>query len=336
MDEEDPSPPKKKKTTACYKQKFKDSWKETFDFIESKDGLPKCKVCDVTLKGGISHIKRHKATNSHIKKYNSAKNTPAINMVFNKPAFKSLNDEIRELEMHVVGFLCEENLPFSLADKLTFFLKKVFPQETAVRNLKLKRQKATQLAVKIMAPYAKDVLFSRIKKEKFSIIIDETTDIGSSKSLAILARFFNEEKNCTNDVLLSLIEVKDATAVGLFNAIKQLLDDNVIPYSNIVGFGADNANVMMGDLNGVRKKLTEICPGIVVQRCNCHNLHLSASNACKKLPTSVEQFVRDIYTYFSHSVKRSNELKEFQIFAEEKPSKMLYPSQTRWLSLKVK
>ncbi|CAH1366273.1 unnamed protein product, partial [Tenebrio molitor] len=68
--------------------------------------------------------------------------------------------------------------------------------------------------------------------------------------------------------------------------------------------------------------------------CGCHSLHLCASAACKKLPNCVEQFARDMHTYFSHSPKRLEEMKEFEMFLEEKPTKLLYPSQTRWLSLK--
>jgi hypothetical protein len=111
----------------------------------------------------------------------------------------------------------------------------------------------------------------------------------------------------------------------LFNAVRTLLDTNKIPISNLISMGADNTSVMMGDVKGVRQRFKEICP----------NMHLCASNACKNLSTSIEQFVRDIYNYFSHSSKRSDELKECQIFCEEKPGKMLHPSQTRWLSLQV-
>lgn len=103
-----------------------------------------------------------------------------------------------------------------------------------------------------------------------------------------------------------------------------------------LGFAADNATVMMGHLTGLKARFKEILPNIVIIGCTCHSLHLCASYAAKKLPTAIEQFIRDIYSYLSNSAKRLKELEECQIFANEKPTKLLYPGQTRWLSLRVK
>nr|CAH7717430.1 unnamed protein product [Callosobruchus chinensis] len=68
-------------------------------------------------------------------------------------------------------------------------------------------------------------------------------------------------------------------------------------------------------------------------KCICHSLALCASNACSKLPSEAEKLVRDIFTYMQYSFKRFTEFKEFQIFLNLKPHKLLQPSQTRWLSL---
>lgn len=92
---------------------------------------------------------------------------------------------------------------------------------------------------------------------------------------------------------------------------------------------------MMGHLNVLKAKFKEILPNIVVIGCTCHSLHLCASYATKKLPSCIEHFVRDIYSYFANSSKRLKELEECQVFAEERPTKLLYPGQTRWLSLRV-
>jgi len=43
--------------------------------------------------------------------------------------------------------------------------------------------------------------------------------------------------------------------------------------------------------------------------------------------------VRDVYNYMKQSFKRSSEFKEFQVFVDCKPNKLLQPCQTRWLSL---
>lgn len=137
------------------------------------------------------------------------------------------------------------------------------------------------------------------------------------------------------DRFVDLVEVENCTADALSNILKLFLDKNFIPYHNIIGFASDNASAMMGAIGGVQAKMKNISPSIYVQGCSCHSLHLCSSAADAKLPNTVEQFVRDIYSYFKNSSKRLSELRECQVFAQETPHKLLYPSQTRWLSLKV-
>ncbi|CAH1366296.1 unnamed protein product, partial [Tenebrio molitor] len=136
-----------------------------------------------------------------------------------------------------------------------------------LKNLKLKRDKATDILNHELEPYSKKITLDKLRKGKFSIIIDETTDVGTKKSLVVLARFFNKDLNKVKDHFVDLIEVRDASAKSLFNSIKLLLDSNNIPYNNLIGFGADNASVMMGNFGGVKAKLQEISPHIVIQGC---------------------------------------------------------------------
>ncbi|CAG9814695.1 unnamed protein product [Phaedon cochleariae] len=119
--------------------------------------------------------------------------------------------------------------------------------------------------------YFMEETIADIKENYFSIIIDETTDIESKKSMVVIVRYRKEGK--VTDRLLDL-EVHSVTGESLFAA-------------------------------------------------------------AQKLTKSVEQFARDLYSYLSHSSKRIAHLQECQIFSNEKPHKMLYPSQTRWLSLKA-
>lgn len=83
----------------------------------------------------------------------------------------------------------------------------------------------------------------------------------------------------------------------------------------------------------LRRCLKKQNAGIIAMGCTCHSFHLCASRACEKLPSTVEQFCRDIYNYFSNSNKRIKELKECEVFCAEKPHRMLRPAQTRWLPL---
>lgn len=108
-----------------------------------------------------------------------------------------------------------------------------------------------------------------------------------------------------------------------------------IPESNIIGFGSDGCNVMLGASNSVSSRLNDKYPGIFVLKCVCHSAHLCASEVCKQLPRHCEDFARNIFNYLKSSSKRLAEFVQFQSFLEIDPLKILHPSQTRWLNQRL-
>ena len=82
--------------------------------------------------------------------------------------------------------------------------------------------------------------------QKFSIIIDESTNISTVQVLAVVVRYFDSKKEDVVDALLDSIIVETGTASGLYDAVKLLLRRKNIPIENIIGFGSDNCSSMMG------------------------------------------------------------------------------------------
>ena len=111
------------------------------------------------------------------------------------------------------------------------------------------------------------------------------------------------------------------------------LNFHKISHNNLIGFAADTTNSMMGDKRSVSSFLNNYFSGITIFKCICHSIHLCASEAAKELPRSSEELIRNIYSHFSMSAKRSNEFANYQVLADVRPHKLLHPSQTRWLSL---
>lgn len=89
----------------------------------------------------------------------------------------------------------------------------------------------------------------------------------------------------------------------------------------------------MGAHNSLAKLLCDDIPNLFIMKCVCHSFALCASYACKKLPDSCEILLRDVFKYFKYSSKKYCMYQEFQKFFDVKPHKLLYPAQTRWLSL---
>lgn len=106
-----------------------------------------------------------------------------------------------------------------------------------------------------------------------------------------------------------------------------------LSFTNMIGFGADGANVMMGARHSVAALLRTRNPDVFLFKCICHSFHLCASKSGKAIPEEIEILLRDVHNYLSTSPKRTNEMKVFRSIWELKPNKMLHPSATRWLSL---
>lgn len=231
-------------------------------------------------------------------------------------------------------FAVEHNVSFNAITHLTRLIKETSKHPKVVSTIKCGRTKATDIVTNRFGPQQQEELATVLRKQLFSIILDETTDVSSVKSLAVTVRYHNGSKVITQ--FLCLIEVPEATADILFAVLMSKLKDLKIPVKNIIGYGADNANVMMGSISGLKAKFKEILPNIFVMGCICHSLDLCSSAAAKQLPKSVEQFVHDIYNHFAHSSKRKHNFVKYQEFCDVHKHAILRPCDTRWLSLKVK
>ncbi|XP_008186719.1 E3 SUMO-protein ligase KIAA1586-like [Acyrthosiphon pisum] len=290
--------PKKKQ----YVHKYRSAWEEMPEFKcirSSKKGENyfHCMVCGDDYLAGKSALKKHIKTTKHTKNSKSHANLIPANMMPRVLQQSSIEKKTKSAELRIAMFIVEHNIAHQTSDHL-------------------------EELVKIM------------NNQSFSILIDESTDKSSIKILAIIVRLMDINKFIVRDEFFSLTEIANGTAQGIYDAIKNVFEKHTIPYkTNMVGFASDGANTMFGSHHSVKTLLQNDIPDIFVMKCICHSLALCASYASNKLPDSVENLVRDIYTNFKYRFTRQTEFKEFQVFVELKPHKLLQPSQTRWLSL---
>lgn len=97
---------------------------------------------------------------------------------------------------------------------------------------------------------------------------------------------------------------------------------------------ADNASVLVGKNNSLMTRLKQDADeSFFAIRCICHSLHIAASKAAATLPKNIEDLIRNIASYFSHSSKRQAELFQLQQYLSAEKAKILRPADTRWLAL---
>ncbi|XP_049310267.1 uncharacterized protein LOC125778069 [Bactrocera dorsalis] len=181
---------------------------------------------------------------------------------------------------------------------------------------------------------ARDKIVDQLKQIKFSLIVDETTDVSTKKSLVLIVRYFDHLTKRISDKFLGLISVVNADATSVYTSIKEFFNEQGVALENIIGLATDGANVMASEVNGLVGKFRNDV-NLFYLKCSCHSLHLCSAYACKKLPGQIEQLCRNIYKFFAHSPKRIEEFKDFQDYCSVQPHKILGISMTRWLSLEA-
>lgn len=229
--------------------------------------------------------------------------------------------------------MAEHNIPINVTDHLVKLISSIKLEPNNLSKLTCDRTKCTSIINNvIIGATGFDDLVQYIKNNKFSLLVDESTDISAVKNLALVVRVCDNYK--VDDQFLTLLSIANATANNIYQVITNFFNSHNIPYkSNLIGFAADGANTMMGNNHSLKSLLINYIPQLFVLKCVYHSLALCAEYACRKLPDEIEKMLRDIYTYFSHSFKRQHEFEQFQHFFDVKHHKLLQLSCTRWLSL---
>lgn len=264
-----------------------------------------CECCNTSLVAEISTIKRHAEGIKH--KY-KMKNLPCSSGMV-QPKLRNFfvqdnqfEDQVKELEISLCGFIAEHNIPYRAVDHLSKLLKNKIPDSKLVKYINLGRTKARGIITNVIGTTHKDELSEKLKRSKFSVLVDESTDIATVKQMCVVIRFFDSERLKIETYFWELVPVQNSTAESMFNAIIQTFTEKNVSLTNIFSFGSDGCNVMMGRNNSVYSRFMEQCPGIKIVKCICHSLHICASEACKVLPRSIEDLARDIYAFFKVSI----------------------------------
>ncbi|XP_045489241.1 zinc finger protein 862-like, partial [Pieris rapae] len=152
--------------------------------------------------------------------------------------------------------------------------------------------------------------------QKYSLLLDESTDVSVTKYLGVVIRYFSSDKNKVVSAFLALQPLESSDAVGIVAALVKCLDDHDLDLQNLIGF----YNL----------------PHLILIPCVCHSLQSAVTHASENtLPRNIEFLIRETYNWFSHSTKRQLEYKKvFELInCGETPLKVLRACDTRWLSI---
>lgn len=304
--------------------------------VERDNSKALCKFCKCELLAKLSDLKKHANSQKHNKSsqpFSSARQTKL-------DAFKCASSQ-QLATSEAEGWLSmaiAEHTAFLAADHLSEGCKKVFHDSNATKNMKLHRTKCKNIVVNVLAPHFVESLQQDIGEARYSIIIDESTDISVMKLLGVVVRYFSKQLQKIVCTYLGLIELEDGTASSIVCAIKKMLENVKLDPKKLIGVGVDNATVNTGLNKGVCQLLKEELglPHLIMVRCVCHSIQLAVSHAVgETLPRNIDHMVRETYNWFGHSSKRQMLYKTLYETLNDGKCPLQIPRvcDTRWISL---
>ncbi|XP_060202659.1 uncharacterized protein LOC132631073 [Lycium barbarum] len=175
---------------------------------------------------------------------------------------------------------------------------------------------APSIQKEIVNACAKETLKAIIEDlngDYFGILVDESKDVSHKEQMALVLRYVNKEGTLI-ERFLSVVHVKDTSAIALKDAIYSLLLEHSLSPSQIRGQGYDGASNMQGKINGLKTLVLEDTPSAYCIHCFAHQLQLTLVAVAKK-HYDVDQFFdifANVLNIVGGSFKRREILREDQ------------------------
>ncbi|XP_025206232.1 uncharacterized protein LOC112602391 [Melanaphis sacchari] len=317
-----------------YIQKFRQVWKKDKLFMdwlqEVKDDPTKayCKVCCCTIRARKADLVTHSDCNKH----KSALGATCIKRT-GSFQFKPNNFKMQHAQASMALFVSAHSAIIAI-DHLSELCNTNFTGD----NIKMHRTKCSSIIINILAPFFINNLREDIGTSKYSLLIDESTDISVLKFLGMAIIYYSRDKNDIVTTFFALEQLGECNAQAIVDAMKSALQKYNLDIKNLIGIGSDNASVMVGINKGVYAILKQENPNLILIRCVCHSLQLATSQACAEtVPRHLDFLISESYNWFSKSTLRQQSYKDLYKCMNEnhEPLKIVQACNTRWLSIET-
>jgi len=156
----------------------------------------------------------------------------------------SFEERKKSAEIRYAVLIADKNISHQTAKDVLNFFQQIGKDPEVLKNMSMGRTKCKNKILNVLlCPIETDRVVNSIQNTKFSIFIDETSDISNEKWMTFLVRFVDPETLDIRTQLIKLINIaKNSSAEKLFNALKCEIWKLSIPFGNIVALSCDNAS----------------------------------------------------------------------------------------------
>lgn len=301
-----------------YDQKFNPDWLEDpvlrSWIAPSNTKTAFCTKCKRHLQGSKTLMYRHAQNPRHTKSVTFAP-----------------SDDSVKAALRMSAFIAEHDLPLNIMDHLPSLVKSVALDSDIMKTANCSPAKTEFFIKNVLAIDRLNDLSNKLLTAVFSIIVDESADIYSNKSIALVVRYYDEDTHTVEDSFLTIIDVIDDN--NLFQAILDFFTSINVPITNLLGFAADTCNLLVGKFSDVQIKLTHIIPFMYVSGCVENSLQLCVCKAISKLPDTYEKLCHDIYDYMYYKPQQVAGFEQvYPLFSVEMQD-LVKLNNAKWLSM---
>lgn len=250
-----------------------------------------CKYCQSEMYAKLNDLKKHLETKKHKKQCELISQNKQL--AFSPAAPKICTHSAWAECSCSLALYIPEHSSIHHIDHLTDACKKCFKDSKSTSDMKLHRTKWTQIINDILAPHFEQELRSDIGDQKYSLLLDESTDVSVTKYLGVVVRYFSVKQNRVVSAFLALQSLESSDAVGIVSALIKCLKNHDLDLNNLIGLGTVNAAVMTGSRHSayISLKTQYNLSHLILIPCVCHSLQLAVTRASENtLPTTSRVF----------------------------------------------
>jgi hypothetical protein len=242
-----------------------DGLKEWIRSVPGDESKAACKYCKSEIHAHHADLVDHAATAKHQRSAAPLSNSRNLFDVGIRK--ETIDNSIKSAELKLAMHIACHSSVLTV-DHLGELMRDITGKDMA-----LHLTKCTALITRVLGPSFHEELLADVNGG-YSLIIDESTDIGLEKQLCIMVRYFSQTARKTVTTFLGLVSIEAGTAAGIFGAIDIFLKSKNIPITKCIGLATDGCNAMCGSNNSVITKFREKCPNIIHIKCICHSIQL--------------------------------------------------------------
>uniref|UniRef100_UPI00358FC317 protein FAM200C-like n=1 Tax=Myxine glutinosa TaxID=7769 RepID=UPI00358FC317 len=189
------------------------------------------------------------------------------------------------------------------------------------------KRRIEDMSKAIVAQVTQELWESRCR---FSLQLDESTDVASCSQLLVFARYL--AGFAVKEEFLFCSPLKTTTkSVDIMNIMNHFMEENGIEWTKLGSLCTDGALVMMGKRSGFVALVKDKCPDVIVTHCVLHRHAL----ATKTLPNELGDVMAIVVTAVNFIRARALNHRLFQVVCEDigaAYTHLLYYTEVRWLS----